>query len=101
MNEKLASIIDHTLLKPDATRIEIDKLLEEAIEYGFASVCVNPHWVTYCRDQVKETSVQVCTVIGFPLGATMTGTKVFEEEQAAGNGATEGRMVLNTGEVRE
>jgi len=100
MNEKLASIIDHTLLKPDATRIEIDKLLEEAIEYGFASVCVNPYWVTYCRDQVKETNVQVCTVIGFPLGATMTETKVFEAKQAVANGATEVDMVINIGELK-
>src|SRR5690625_1090136 len=82
MNDKLASFIDHTLLKPEATRAEIDKLLQEAIEHEFAAVSVNAYWVTYCRDQVKETNVQVCTVIGFPLGATTTEPKVFEAKQA-------------------
>ncbi|HLS61476.1 MAG TPA: deoxyribose-phosphate aldolase [Virgibacillus sp.] len=100
MNDKLASFIDHTLLKPEATRAEIDKLLEEAIEYEFAAVCVNPYWVTYCRDQVKETNVQVCTVIGFPLGATTTETKVFEAKQAVANGASEVDMVINIGELK-
>ena len=100
MNDKLASFIDHTLLKPEATRAEIDKLLEEAIEHEFAAVCVNPYWVTYCRDQVKETNVQVCTVIGFPLGATTTETKVFEAKQAVANGASEVDMVINIGELK-
>lgn len=100
MNDKLASFIDHTLLKPEATRAEIDKLLEEAIEHEFAAVCVNPYWVTYCRDQVKETNVQVCTVIGFPLGATTTDTKVFEAKQAVANGASEVDMVINIGELK-
>lgn len=100
MNDKLASFIDHTLLKPEATRAEIDKLLQEAIEHEFAAVCVNPYWVTYCRDQVKETNVQVCTVIGFPLGATTTETKVFEAKQAVANGASEVDMVINIGELK-
>src|SRR5690625_3230846 len=100
MNEKLASIIDHTLLKPDATRIEIDKLLEEAIEYGFASVSVNLYSVTFCRDQVKETDVQVCRVIEFPVGATMKEIKVFEAKQAVANGATEVDMVINIDELK-
>lgn len=100
MNEKLPSYIDHTLLKPEAIRVEIDKLIEEAIKYEFAAVCVNPYWVTYCRDKVKETNVQVCTVIGFPLGATTTETKVFEAKQAVENGATEVDMVINIGELK-
>lgn len=96
----LASYIDHTLLKPDSTKSQIAKLVEEAKEHHFASVCVNPHWVVYCASELKDTPVKVCTVIGFPLGATTTNTKVFETKEAIGNGASEIDMVINVGELK-
>lgn len=100
MSKNLAKYIDHTLLKPDTTQEEIEQLLKEAKEYGFASVCVNPYWVSYSADFLKEANVKVCTVIGFPLGATTTETKVFETIQAIENGATEVDMVINIGELK-
>ncbi|MFC0299771.1 deoxyribose-phosphate aldolase [Virgibacillus soli] len=96
----LAQYIDHTLLKPEATKDQIETLLAEAKEYQFASVCVNPYWVKYCYEFLKDTDVKVCTVIGFPLGATTTETKVFETTQAIENGATEVDMVINIGELK-
>ena len=92
--------IDHTLLKPDATKEGIDKLLAEAKEYDFASVCVNPYWVAYCAQVLKDSDVKVCTVIGFPLGANTTATKVFEAKEAIANGADEIDMVINIGELK-
>lgn len=92
--------IDHTLLKPDATKEGIDKLLAEAKEYDFASVCVNPYWVAYCAQVLKDSDVKVCTVIGFPLGANTTATKVFEAREAIANGADEIDMVINIGELK-
>lgn len=92
--------IDHTLLKPDATKEGIDKLLAEAKEYDFTSVCVNPYWVAYCAQVLKDTDVKVCTVIGFPLGANTTATKVFEAKEAIANGADEIDMVINIGELK-
>ncbi|MEG0277033.1 MAG: 2-deoxyribose-5-phosphate aldolase, partial [Coprobacillus sp.] len=74
--------IDHTALKPDTTKAVITKLCEEAKEYDFASVCVNPTWVKYCAEFLKETDVKVCTVIGFPLGANTTEVKAFEARNA-------------------
>jgi deoxyribose-phosphate aldolase len=97
MNNELAKYIDHTQLKPDTTKESIEKLVAEAKEYEFASVCVNPSWVPFCYEKLKDTNVKVCTVIGFPLGATSTQSKVFETEQAIKDGATEVDMVINIG----
>ena len=91
----IASYIDHTLLKPEATAGQIDKLCAEAAEYHFASVCVNPWFVLRCVKNLKGAGVKVCTVIGFPLGATTTETKVFEALQAIRSGAEEIDMVIN------
>ena len=100
-NKDIARMIDHTLLKPEATPDEIKKLCEEAKTYGFASVCVNPCYVTLCRDLLKDSDVKVCTVIGFPLGATTTEVKRFEAEQALKNGAQEIDMVINIGMLKQ
>ncbi|MBR5245268.1 MAG: deoxyribose-phosphate aldolase [Clostridia bacterium] len=91
----IASYIDHTLLKPDATGEQIDQLCAEAREYGFASVCVNPYYVARCVKNLKGTDVKVCTVVGFPLGATTAESKVFEALQAIASGAKEIDMVMN------
>ena len=91
----IASYIDHTLLKPDATGEQIDRLCAEAREYGFASVCVNPYYVARCVKNLKGTDVKVCTVVGFPLGATTAEAKVFEALQAIASGAKEIDMVMN------
>lgn len=96
----LAKMIDHTLLKPDATKDEIKKLCDEAREFNFASVCVNPSWVEFCFDQLKDTNVKVCTVIGFPLGANHTNTKLQETETAIADGAEEIDMVINIGQLK-
>lgn len=93
--------IDHTLLKQNATKDQILQLCAEAKQYQFASVCVNPSWVTTCRDALKGTSVKVCVVIGFPLGATTTETKAFETHQALFNGAEEFDMVINVGKLKD
>lgn len=99
--DKIATKIDHTLLKPDATETEINKICQEAIDYSFASVCVNPTWVNHCANKLKNSSVNVCTVIGFPLGAATTTTKAFEAQNAIENGATELDMVLNIGALKD
>src|ERR1044071_709017 len=96
----LAKTIDHTLLKPDATQQEIAQLCFEARKYGFASVCVNPTWVSLCAELLKGASAKVCTVIGFPLGATSSETKAFETETAIRQGATEIDMVINIGALK-
>ena len=96
----LAPFIDHTLLKPEATREQILKVCQEAIEFHFAAVCVNPYWVPLVREELEHTEVQVCTVIGFPLGATSTAAKVSEAELAIREGADEIDMVLNIGELK-
>lgn len=90
----IASMIDHTILKP-ATEAEINKLCAEANQYSFASVCVNPCWVAHCAKQLEESTVAVCTVVGFPLGENTTATKCFEAKEAIANGATEIDMVIN------
>lgn len=100
MTKSYASYIDHTALKADTTKDEIVELVEEAKQYEFASVCVNPTWVSFCYDQLKKTSVKVCTVIGFPLGANATEVKVFETKQAIADGATEVDMVINIGALK-
>lgn len=89
--------IDHTLLKPESTQEQIAKLVSEAKEYDFASVCVNPTWVSYCANELSGTDVKVCTVVGFPLGATTSATKAFEAKEAIENGASEVDMVINIG----
>ena len=95
-----ASLIDHTLLKPEATESDIRKLCEEAAQFGFASVCVNPTWVKKAAGFLKGTSVPVCTVIGFPLGATLPDVKAFEARRAIFNGAREVDMVINIGALK-
>lgn len=97
----LAGMIDHTLLRADATKPEITKLTEEAKKYTFASVCVNPTWVAYSAEQLSGTEVKVCTVIGFPLGATTPAVKAFEAKDAIANGATEVDMVINIGALKD
>ncbi|MCI0129684.1 MULTISPECIES: deoxyribose-phosphate aldolase [Enterococcaceae] len=96
----LAKYVDHTLLKPDATREQIKTLCEEAAEYDFASVCVNPFWVSYAAEILADAKAKVCTVIGFPLGANTTETKVFETTNAIENGAEEIDMVINIGALK-
>jgi deoxyribose-phosphate aldolase len=93
--------IDHTLLKQNATRQQIITLCEEAKTYDFASVCVNPTWVECCAKELAGTDVKVCTVIGFPLGATTTAVKTFETKNAIENGATEIDMVINIGALKD
>lgn len=92
--------IDHTLLKPEATAEQIDRLCREAAESDFASVCVNPCWVTRCANNLKDTDVDVCTVIGFPLGANTSLIKAVEAQNAMANGADELDMVINVGELK-
>ncbi|MBS4194733.1 deoxyribose-phosphate aldolase [Lederbergia citri] len=101
MLDNIARYIDHTLLKADATKESITTLCEEAKNYHFASVCVNPTWVQYVSSLLKATDVKVCTVIGFPLGATTPETKAFETKNAIENGATEIDMVINIGALKD
>ncbi len=98
---QLAATIDHTLLKPEATSNQIHRLCKEAAHYGFASVCVNPTWVALCAEQLANSQSVVCTVIGFPLGATLTTVKAAEAEAVIGLGAAEIDMVLNIGLLKE
>ena len=93
-------MIDHTLLKPDATQDEIARLCYEAKKYEFASVCVNPSYVKLCADLLKDSDVLTCTVVGFPLGATSTEAKVFEAQKAVRDGAREVDMVINVGALK-
>ncbi|WP_245552892.1 deoxyribose-phosphate aldolase [Brevibacillus massiliensis] len=97
---QLNKYIDHTLLKPEATAEMIDQLCAEAKEYGFASVCVNPTWVKRSAEKLAGTNVKVCTVIGFPLGATTPEAKAAETRDAVANGAAEVDMVLNIGALK-
>lgn len=100
MKKPIASYIDHTLLKQDATKSQIEVLCQEAAKHEFASVCVNPTWVSFAAEQLKDSPVKVCTVIGFPLGASTTDTKAFETKDAIAKGATEIDMVLNVGALK-
>jgi len=95
-----ASLIDHTLLKPEASESDIKKLCSEAVQYGFASVCVNPAWVKKAAEFLRGSDVPVCTVIGFPLGATITDVKAYETRRAIFNGAREVDMVINIGALK-
>ncbi|MFP8782250.1 deoxyribose-phosphate aldolase [Planococcus plakortidis] len=96
----IASLIDHTLLKAEATAPQIEQLCKEAAEYNFASVCVNPAWVALAAEHLEQSEVKVCTVIGFPLGASTSETKAFETKDAIEKGAGEIDMVLNIGALK-
>jgi len=95
-----AGLIDHTLLKPEASRDEIQKLCQEAARFGFASVCINPWNVPLAAELLRGTSVKVCTVVGFPLGATLSQVKIYEAEEAIKLGAQEIDMVINIGALK-
>ena len=99
--KEIASMIDHTLLAPQAGIDQIVLLCEEAIRYGFASVCVNPAYVAAAATELEKSSVKVCTVIGFPLGATTAEDKVHEAVTAINNGADEVDMVINIGDAKD
>jgi len=96
----VAGLIDHTLLKPDATRTDIEKLCREAAEFRFATVCVNPTWVALSAQLLRGTSVGVCSVVGFPLGATTPDVKHYEARRAIFDGAREIDMVINVGALK-
>jgi deoxyribose-phosphate aldolase len=98
--EDLARLIDHTMLKPEATPAEVEHLCDEALRHRFASVCVNPTYVPLAAAKLAETEVEICTVIGFPLGATTTTAKVCEAQQALRDGATELDMVISIGALK-
>ncbi len=97
---ELAKMIDHTLLKADATAAQIDKLCQEALDYGFGAVCVNGCWVKHCKEVLAGSPVKTAAVVGFPLGAMATKAKVFETKQAVKNGAVEIDMVINIGALK-
>jgi deoxyribose-phosphate aldolase len=96
----VAGMIDHTLLKPDATRTDIERLCREAAEFHFATVCVNPTWVASCAALLRGTGVGVCSVVGFPLGATTADVKHYETRRAIFDGASEIDMVINIGALK-
>jgi deoxyribose-phosphate aldolase len=98
--DSVATLIDHTLLKPDATRQEIEQLCAEAAEFNFATVCVNPTWVALCASRLRATHVGVCAVVGFPLGATTPDVKHFETRRVIFDGAREVDMVINIGALK-
>lgn len=97
---KIDQYIDHTLLKPESRQDQIDKLIREAKTYNFASVCINPTWVSYAAKALEGTDIKVCTVIGFPLGATTSAVKAFETKDAISHGADEVDMVINIGQAK-
>lgn len=101
MEKNFARMIDHTLLKAEATKEQIEKLCAEAKQFNFASVCVNPTWVKRSSELLQGTDVLVCTVIGFPLGANTPAVKAFEAKDAIANGAKEVDMVINIGALKE
>lgn len=94
-------MIDHTVLKADTPLETVKRICDEAMEYGFASVCINPCRVAYCADYLKDSDVNVCTVIGFPLGANTSAVKAFETKDAIANGADEIDMVMNIGALKD
>lgn len=98
---ELASYIDHTLLKPDATEKQVEKLCREAVEYSFASVCVNSSMVAVAAKLLRGSGVKVCSVVGFPLGAMSTEAKAFEAKKAVDDGAAEIDMVINIGALKD
>ena len=97
----LAKHIDHTLLRTDAQRADVAKLVEEAKAYHFASVCVSPIWVSYVSEALRDTGIKTCTVIGFPQGATPSAVKAFETKQAVADGADEVDMVIAVGRLKD
>ncbi|MEI2315789.1 deoxyribose-phosphate aldolase [Bacillus paramobilis] len=97
----IAKLIDHTILKANTTKEDVMKVIEEAKEYKFASVCINPTWVNLAAEELAGHDVDVCTVIGFPLGASTTETKAFETKDAIAKGATEVDMVINVGALKD
>ena len=97
---RINQYIDHTLLKPESRQDQIDKLIREAKTYNFASVCINPTWVSYAAKALEGTDIKVCTVIGFPLGATTSAVKAFETKDAISHGADEVDMVINIGQAK-
>lgn len=99
-DSSLASMIDHTLLDPEATKQQIAQLCDEARRYGFASVCVNPSYVRLCSERLSGTTVKVCTVVGFPLGASSSQAKAYEAGKAIEDGAQELDMVINIGMLK-
>ncbi|MHB8755316.1 MAG: deoxyribose-phosphate aldolase [Candidatus Acidiferrales bacterium] len=99
-SQNIAKLIDHTLLKPEAASAQIRVLCDEAVRFGFASVCINPWYAPLAADLVRGSGVKVCAVVGFPLGATLPQVKVFETEQAIKNGADEIDMVINIGALK-
>lgn len=98
---ELAKLIDHTALKPDVSQADIQTLCEEAKRYSFASVCVNPYWVPFAKAQLEGSDCLVCTVVGFPLGATLTEVKAFETRLSIEKGAREVDMVINIGALKD
>ena len=98
---ELAKYIDHTLLKTDAQRADVTKLIEEVKAYHFASVCVSPIWVSYVSEALRDTGIKTCTVIGFPQGATPSAVKAFETKQAVADGADEVDMVIAVGKLKD
>ena len=100
VDAQIAHLIDHTLLKPDATREQIRKLCEEAVKFGFASVCINPWNVAQAAELVRGSEVKVCTVVGFPLGATLPQVKIYETDAVIKLGAQEIDMVINIGALK-
>ena len=94
-------MIDHTVLKADTPLETVKRICDEAMEYGFASVCINPCHVAYCADYLKDSNVNVCTVIGFPLGANTSAVKAFETKDAIANGADEIDMVMTIGALKD
>lgn len=99
-NQQLAKYIDHTILKADTTKEDILRVTKEAKEYGFMSVCVNPYWVSVVSNELKESDVLTCCVVGFPLGANTTESKIFETTDALNKGAREIDMVINIGALK-
>ena len=101
MEKNLASYMDHTILKPEATKEEVKKLCEEAKQYGFASVCVNSYYVPFVKQQLAGSEVATCCVVGFPLGAMSTKAKAYETKVSVEDGATEVDMVINIGALKD
>ena len=101
MNNKIAKMIDHTILKATATKEEVVKICNEAKEYGFFSVCINPTQIEFVKNELKGSDVAVCTVIGFPLGANTPQVKAFETKDAIAKGADEVDMVINVGALKD
>lgn len=97
----ISKYIDHTILKPNATKADVEKICEEAVAFGFASVCVNQYYTKFVKQQLENTDVKVCTVVGFPLGAVSKEVKAFETAKAVEDGAQEIDMVINIGALKD